>query len=174
MKIINLWDKERIVPTSVRQEAVYRLTVESNVAEDIFFRFEYNVAEKVVTIQLLNKEEDMGDGVGAQEKWSVYVDHFVQFVAGQNTRGPFLTRNIAQGLERGDVVSRSGLELKICVNTYRIYFVDGTEDFMMRRGSANEGARKGKGVLDGFWRRGLSVGEVTECMGRYERMVKGG
>lgn len=41
MQIVELFYKERSIQTSVRQEAVYRLTVESNVQEDIFFRFEY-------------------------------------------------------------------------------------------------------------------------------------
>lgn len=36
-------------------------------------------------------------------------------------------------IKAGDIDSHSGLELKICVNTYKIFFVDNTEDYFFRR-----------------------------------------
>jgi paired amphipathic helix protein Sin3a len=170
VKIIDLWNKERVNATSVRQEAVYRLTVESCVSEETFFRFEYNVGEKVVTVQLLRGDDGEVEGVGAEERWSVYVDGFV---GGRgSSRGPFLQRNIMNQTGRDGVVGRSGLELKICVNTYRIYFVDGTEDYMRRVGSGSKYVGK-EGMLDGLWKRGLGEAEVDECLKGYKVMVSG-
>ncbi len=87
----------------------------------------------MVTIQLNSKEEFANDeSVTTEEKWSVYVDHFVQLSSSAKERSeqrePFLIRNLPVNntIQGDDIVSTSGLELKICVNTYKIFFVDGT------------------------------------------------
>jgi paired amphipathic helix protein Sin3a len=37
-----------------------------------------------------------------------------------------------------NVETRSGLELKICLNTYKIFFVNNTEDYFYRKGVTND------------------------------------
>jgi paired amphipathic helix protein Sin3a len=51
---------------------------------------------------------------------------------------PFLQRNLPKSIPDEpptNIETKSGLELKICVNTYKIFFVDNTEDFFYRRRS---------------------------------------
>lgn len=99
--------------------------------------------ERVLTVQLLGKDDHItDDSISSEEKWSLYVDQFVQLstTEGINVkrREPFLKRNLPK--EVGDdpplnVETVSGLELKICVNTYKIFFVDNTEDYFRRKHS---------------------------------------
>jgi hypothetical protein len=91
---------------------------------------------------LLGKEDSISDEtVSSEERWSLYVDHFIQLSTTQgirmpHRREPFLRRNLP--LKAPDeppigVETRSGLELKICINTYKIFFVEHTEDYFCRR-----------------------------------------
>jgi paired amphipathic helix protein Sin3a len=95
-------------------------------------------------LQLLGKDDHIGDdSISSEEKWSLYVDQFVQLSTTEGInlkrREPFLRRTLP--VEVGDdpplnVETQSGLELKICVNTYKIFFVDNTEDYFRRKQSA--------------------------------------
>ncbi|RKO95154.1 hypothetical protein CAUPRSCDRAFT_13108, partial [Caulochytrium protostelioides] len=90
--------------------------------------------------------------ISSEERWSHYVDHYVQLgptyaspTGGESVgtfnakvRRPFLRRNLpanagADDEAQRDIITHSGLELKICVNTYKIFFVDHTEDYFERR-----------------------------------------
>jgi hypothetical protein len=47
-----------------------------------------------------------------------------------------LKRNLPASVSKeplSQIESKSGLELKICMNTYKIFFVEGTEDYFHRR-----------------------------------------
>ena len=97
-----------------------------------------------MTIQLLAKDDHFGDdSITSEEKWSLYVDHFVQLQTTESSRirkrEPFLKRNLPYSGSIPDdatanVETKSGLELKICLNTYKIFFVNNTEDYFVRRG----------------------------------------
>jgi paired amphipathic helix protein Sin3a len=99
-------------------------------------------------MQLLGKDDHIQDDlISSEEKWSLYVDQFVQLSAteGVNMKRnePFLKRNLPIEVSEDppqDVETVSGLELKICVNTYKIFFVDNTEDYFRRKptGKMNE------------------------------------
>lgn len=95
----------------------------------------------MITIQLLAKDEHFNDeSITSEEKWSLYVDHFVQLSATEGVRlkrrEPFLKRNLPTSIPEEppqNIETQSGLELKICVNTYKIFFVDNTEDYFRRK-----------------------------------------
>ena len=132
----------------------------------------------MVTIQLNSKEEFANDeSVTTEEKWSVYVDHFVQLSSSAKERSeqrePFLIRNLPVNntIQGDDIVSTSGLELKICVNTYKIFFVGGTEDYVCRKRSGAGGVERGKGVLDGCWKRGWSEEAQAERRKKFGELV---
>jgi paired amphipathic helix protein Sin3a len=159
---MNLYKKDREKPqSSSRQEAVYRLSAESlmqdesmmrlefvsplirsYIMEVYLFKFHEKVAsERLLTMQLLGKEDHISDdSFTAEEKWAFYVDQFVQLSTNEKlldkNREPFLKRNLPSSVSRDppqNVETKSGLELKICMNTYKIFFVDGTEDYFHRR-----------------------------------------
>ncbi|TPX57792.1 hypothetical protein PhCBS80983_g03578 [Powellomyces hirtus] len=142
LDLVELYYKDRAKNvTSPRQEAMYRINTEAIIQDDNIYRMEYFLDEKVLTIQLLSKEEHISDGsVSLEDRWSLYVDHFVQLHATENLRAfrkePFLKRNLpatAPDEPPHDVEARSGLEMKVCVNTYKMFFVDHTEDFFTRK-----------------------------------------
>jgi paired amphipathic helix protein Sin3a len=98
-----------------------------------------------LTVQLLGKEDHISDdALTAEEKWTFYVDQFVQLSANEKlsskNREPFLRRNLPNSVDREppqNVETKSGLELKICMNTYKIFFVDNTEDYFYRKKNAD-------------------------------------
>lgn len=89
------------------------------------------ISERVATIAVIMKQVSE-EAISSEEKWATYVDNFVQSSSSDSQTYPFLKRNLSNS-RIGDVVTVSGLELKICVNTYKIFFVDGTEDYFWRR-----------------------------------------
>ncbi|KAI8847373.1 hypothetical protein BC829DRAFT_396748 [Chytridium lagenaria] len=141
--LVDLYLKDRDKPsTSSRQDAVYRLGAEGLLPEENLYRLEYYVRERALTIQLIVKDDSaVDDTISTEEKWSMYVDHFIQLSTTEGIRlrqrtGPFLRRNLPSRIPDDpptDVESRSGLELKICLNTYKIFFVENTEDYFFRR-----------------------------------------
>ena len=94
-----------------------------------------------MTIQLLGKDDHISENsLSAEEKWSYYVDQFLQLSNNEplsgNRREPFLKRNLPINVNREapeNVEARSGLELKISMDTYKIFFVENTEDFFHRK-----------------------------------------
>jgi paired amphipathic helix protein Sin3a len=93
--------------------------------------------ENALTFQLLGKDDYSDDTtISQEEKWSLYVDRFVQLNATEGhtfrRREPFLKRHLPSEVPNdppNNIVTHSGLELKICVNTYRITWVQNTEDY---------------------------------------------
>ncbi|KAI9332798.1 hypothetical protein BDR26DRAFT_868930, partial [Obelidium mucronatum] len=154
LDLVELYIRDRNKPvSSSRQESVYRLNAERVVEDDALYRLEYHVTPRVLTFQLINKDDPViHEGSSVEEKWSVYVDQFIQLSSSSSATGttgggihllrtePFLRRNLPQqvplGPLTGDIVEmRSGLELKICLNTYKMFFVEDTEDYFARRRS---------------------------------------
>ncbi|KAJ1557580.1 Transcriptional regulatory protein sin3, partial [Nowakowskiella sp. JEL0078] len=141
-RTIKLYYRDRSKGTSTaRQEAAYRIEAENLALDEQLFRMEFITTSKVLTIQAIGKEESATDNtISKEEKWSIYVDHFVQIYSSEGPRlkrrEPFLRRNFPRKVvveSPGNVQTRSGLELKICVNTYKIFFVENTEDFFRRK-----------------------------------------
>ncbi|KAJ3249630.1 Transcriptional regulatory protein sin3 [Chytriomyces hyalinus] len=162
--------------SSARQENVYRLNAERLLEDDNLYRLDYHVAPKVLTMQLLTKEDAvLQDSTSVEELWSVYVDQFIQLTGNSNGVGyndphaiqlprrghavhfatnngpvfgsePYLRRTLNLDVEHspGGILNdaiemRSGLELKICLNTYKMFFVEDTEDYFARRGMKKAG-----------------------------------
>ena len=89
-------------------------------------------------MQLLSTDDPISDDpVSNEERWSLYVDNYIQLSTTQGVRitDPFLRRNLPRQLVEEPLSGfemRSGLELKICINTYKIFFVENTEDYFCR------------------------------------------
>ncbi|KAH6578977.1 hypothetical protein BASA61_010573 [Batrachochytrium salamandrivorans] len=199
MDLISLFYRDHEKPsTSSRQEAMYRLSAETLIQEENVYRFEFFIPERVLTVQLLGKNDQISDDtISSEEKWSLYVDQFVQLsmaeAMGFRRNEPFLKRNLPIEVAEDPplhVETRSGLELKICVNTYKIFFVDNTEDYFCRKRSdgpsvldSNMGGRttlveaqarsrrssRFAEWLDGEngWRRGLTADQCVNNMNAY-------
>ncbi|KAJ1966921.1 hypothetical protein IWQ62_002167 [Dispira parvispora] len=128
----------------VRQQILYRMKVEAVIGTDEhLYRIEFlpPPLQRVCTVQLLFKDDfTLSHAVTSEEKWAYYVDSFVLLAPteGVSFQGyyPFLRRNLPRlapsESEAPSIISHSGLEIKISLNTYRICFVTHSEDFFMK------------------------------------------
>ncbi|KII91290.1 hypothetical protein PLICRDRAFT_105502 [Plicaturopsis crispa FD-325 SS-3] len=116
--------------------------------DENIFRFDWLPDSKVMTIQLLGKDDaSFDDSEVANGRWQDYIDSFVSSgvtpgLTASRIKRPFLRRqvNIHRAANDADppVVGRGGLEIKVCVRTYRLFFVSNTEDFLWRVHSKEE------------------------------------
>lgn len=200
-------DREKLT-TGPRQEALYRLGSEHIVQDENVYRMEYVfcfnqfIGEKVFTIQLIGKEDQVTDeSITSEEKWSLYVDQFVQLSTTENLdlkrREPFCKRNLPSHVGEEpplNVETRSGLELKICVNTYKIFFVDNTEDYFRRKKLPSPSSSLGLSQTEKTisvndnrsqrfrnwlesekgWKSGLDEKQVSEMNAAFDNWVKPG
>ncbi|KAJ1657093.1 hypothetical protein IWQ61_003458 [Dispira simplex] len=128
----------------VRQQILYRMKVEAVIGTDEhLYRIEFLPPpfQRVCTVQLLFKDDfTLSHAVTSEEKWAYYVDSFVLLAPteGVSFQGyyPFLRRNLPRlapsESDASPILSHSGLEIKISLNTYRICFVTHSEDFFMK------------------------------------------
>jgi paired amphipathic helix protein Sin3a len=97
-----------------------------------------------MSIQLLSKNDyTLDTAISSEEKWGYYIDSYVLLTPTEGvmpTGYPtFLKRNLPAHIPEEppqDIITHSGLEVKICINTYKIFFVNTTEDFFKRKGSS--------------------------------------
>lgn len=83
----------------------------------------------------MTPEDEIGN-----ERTKSYEDYVAAFknmeeetsstVLSNYARPPFLRRNLQRILPNDDVDAHSGLEHKICLHTYKLFYVIGTEDYM--------------------------------------------
>jgi paired amphipathic helix protein Sin3a len=106
------------------------------------YRIELNLMKRQLTIHLVDRLA--GGGVNnssagtIEEKWSNYVDNFVKLESNPvylNPKSrPFLTRTRgSQSMSLKHVSILYNLECKICINTYKIFYVENTEDLLVKR-----------------------------------------
>ncbi|KAJ2747575.1 hypothetical protein GGI20_000400 [Coemansia sp. BCRC 34301] len=139
IEILDLFTKKSPVheQSPLRSHIFYRMNVETLVgADEHVFRIDYIYESQTMTIQLLRREDiTLDEAVTEEERWAYYVDSYVMF---EPTEGvprlqqsrplPYLSRHLHADEYGYDVSSRSSLEIKIAVNTYKLCFLTGTED----------------------------------------------
>ena len=127
----------------------------SNPAGANLYRIELNLLKRQLTIHLVDRLSTAaalsgpGNAGTIEEKWSIYVDNFVKLEANPlylNPKSrPFLNRTLRGGIETPssssaasaaplkDISILYNLECKICINTYKIFYVENTEDLLVKR-----------------------------------------
>lgn len=117
-----------------------------------------------MSIQLLSKNDyTLDTAISSEEKWGYYIDSYVLLTPTEGVLPSnfptFLKRNLPEHIPDEppqDIITHSGLEVKICINTYKIFFVNSTEDFFKRKGSSpskeklKEGRAKRLGKMDSW------------------------
>ena len=127
-------------------ESEYLARVMTLLEEQNVYKIEHK-AVRVMTCELLDPELIQGSEM-ANEKWMKYVDKYTKMdtdpelsvYMAQRNRQVFLPRN-KRKTGFGDnehkamenVVLCNNLECKICVNTYKMYFVTQSEDYLHRK-----------------------------------------
>ena len=101
-----------------------------------------------MTIQLLGKNDDTLDSEIMTERWQAYVDAFVSGESSEDlsprARRPFLRKHVPlPNTPPPFVVADGALEMRVCVRTYRIFYVSHTEDFLCRSPRRSQSATAG-------------------------------
>ncbi|KAL9934845.1 hypothetical protein V8E36_006620 [Tilletia maclaganii] len=130
--------------TSFRRQIASRMAAEAVVGkEESLYRIEWQADEGAMLMQLLSKDDLTLDDVRTnQEQWLYYISSYSLWTDTEGLAGkaqaPFLSRSLPP--ERENTVDapgttytiKNGLEIKVCIRTYRLFFVDETEDVFVR------------------------------------------
>ncbi|KAG0032703.1 Transcriptional regulatory protein sin3 [Podila clonocystis] len=126
---------------SRRQQIIYRMQADAVVGDENLYKVEYAKDEQAMCIQLLSKNDyTLDTAISSEEKWGYYIDSYVLLTPTEGVLASgfptFLKRNLPSLIPDEppqDIITRSGLEVKICINTYKIFFVNSTEDYFRRK-----------------------------------------
>ncbi|KAA1127625.1 Transcriptional regulatory protein sin3 [Puccinia graminis f. sp. tritici] len=154
-----MYDSDRVNLTDC-QKLSYRRSVESltgNGHESKVYRIEWITSSRAIRIQLIGGDEISQEDFDAMEKaWSDYIASF-QDMSVDRTLGlenfklnpPFLNRNIKlvkkstqdklvttkeeNDFKEGNFIAETGLAIRICMRSYRMFFHPNTTEFLMRK-----------------------------------------
>ncbi|KAF8067547.1 histone deacetylase complex, SIN3 component [Lyophyllum atratum] len=146
--ILEILKKERSLVSPTTQDQINsRRNAEKVLGPDEnLFRIDWLPESRTMTVQLIGKDDSsFDDSEVLTGRWQSYIE---SFVSGDTTEGvspskikpPFLRRNLPPGVRdaQPNVATRDGLEIKICVRTYRLFFVSNTEDFLWKISTREE------------------------------------
>ncbi|CDZ97936.1 Histone deacetylase complex, SIN3 component [Phaffia rhodozyma] len=144
-----LYNDRNLEVTTARQQISYRMSAENVLGQDEnLFRVEWVDGSKSLLIQLLGKDDlTLDDAITAEQKWKAYL---ASFILTHPTEGlparvkqPFLKRNMqtlaSPPSPSTGYIAESGLEIKVCIGSYKLFFVPDTEDFFSRQLTVDEG-----------------------------------
>ncbi|KAJ7127188.1 hypothetical protein C8R44DRAFT_733814 [Mycena epipterygia] len=108
--------------------------------DENLFRVDWLPDSKHMTFQLIGKDDSsFDDSEVLTGRWQSYIDSFVstevtEGVSASRTRRPFLRKNLPEAVRNvpPTVVTQDGLEIKICVRTYRLFYVSNSEDYLFK------------------------------------------
>ncbi|TFK20645.1 hypothetical protein FA15DRAFT_689033 [Coprinopsis marcescibilis] len=114
--------------------------------DENLFRIDWLSDSKTVTIQLIGKDDSsFDDSEVLTGRWQSYIDSYVSAdatsgVSQSKVKAPFLRRNIPAAVRevQPNVVAGDTLEIKVCVRTYRLFYVAKSEDFLWKYRSRDE------------------------------------
>jgi paired amphipathic helix protein Sin3a len=206
-------DRERREFTKERgeyQELIsYRRSIEKMLApEDSVYRIDWNEENKEAAIRYVPRNEmTIANELDKDERWNYYIQTYMMCAP---TEGiplgrcdkVFLARNRPSeddlpedgspremiGSSAADgFCNEENMEIRICVNTYRLFFAQNTEDFMVQRrsqrlaGESKMQAVSGKRInkwhdflSNAPWMQGMSQEEVERKKAEWEVAKKNG
>ncbi|PWN54288.1 hypothetical protein IE53DRAFT_383137, partial [Violaceomyces palustris] len=143
-----LMEKDRSRPQSdvsnYRQQIANRMAAESVIGKDEnMFRVEWVSSTSTLLIQMLSRDDlTLDDARTAEQRWLYYISSYCLWTPTEGlpaeAGAPFLKRTLPPNaaLENDppgtSYVTRSGLEIRVCIRTYRLFFVHDTEDVFIR------------------------------------------
>nr|CAG4708643.1 unnamed protein product [Naegleria fowleri] len=116
----------------------YRLNAQKLVGDEVCYVLEYSKRSQKARIDEIDPPEVDLEKIEAEEKALCYVQEFLLSspspeLAQKNKI--FLQRNKKRGsnVDPHSIIIRNRLECKICIATFKLYFVEDTEDFLFRK-----------------------------------------
>ncbi|KZT41566.1 hypothetical protein SISSUDRAFT_1042638 [Sistotremastrum suecicum HHB10207 ss-3] len=141
-----LQEVEGPTPSSESIQA-YRQTVERTLGpEEHSYRVEWDSDRSSITFTLLGKDDRPGEDSEVQiERWRTYLDSYVGAAVTEpwlaKTAPPFLKRTLVKR-PASSIVGRSGLEIKVCTQTFRLFYVRGSEEYLYMKSGPSPRRRK--------------------------------
>ncbi|KIJ15185.1 hypothetical protein PAXINDRAFT_134088 [Paxillus involutus ATCC 200175] len=140
--LLELLRKDRTLPSPTAQDQMNSRRLAENIMgpDENLYRIDWMQTTKTMTIQLLGKDDSRAyDAEILAERWQSYIDSYVSGDSSQRlpvsrVRRPFLKRNLPPSVAdvAPDVIARGSLEIRVCVRTYRLFYVPCTEDYLSR------------------------------------------
>ncbi|KAJ7494566.1 histone deacetylase complex, SIN3 component [Mycena galericulata] len=143
--LLEVLKRERALASPTTQDLINsRKNAEKVLGPDEnLFRVDWLPELKHMTFQLIGKDDSsFDDSEVLTGRWQSYIDSFVsteitEGVSASRTRRPFLrksARNLPMAIQNAppNVVTQDGLEIKICVRTYRLFYVSASEDYLFK------------------------------------------
>nr|GAT60896.1 predicted protein [Mycena chlorophos] len=147
-ELMDLLKRDRILTSPTAQDlSNSRKTAEEILGSDEnLFRIDWLPEPKHLTFQLIGKDDtNFEDSEVATGRWQAYVESFVSphlsaGVPANRVRRPYLRRNIPPAVQNKtpNIATADGLEIKICVQTYRLFYVAHSEDYLFKLRSKEE------------------------------------
>jgi paired amphipathic helix protein Sin3a len=149
-QLVRLFDSWNSRKTAMRlSEYSVRMAAETAVgSREPLYRIEFTPKTGRLTIQLLERLAEGGSGTTAESRWSAYVDSFVKLESNPRYLDPksriYLLRNRRREpiVVPGKLHVQYNLECKIAINTYKLFYVENTEDYLLRAGQRVLATRK--------------------------------
>ncbi|KAJ7104329.1 histone deacetylase complex, SIN3 component [Mycena belliarum] len=116
--------------------------------DENLFRVDWLPDSRLMTFQLIGKDDSsFDDSEVLTGRWQLYINSFVsseatEGVPASRARRPFLRKfvNLALAVQDAlpNVATQDSLEIKICVRTYRLFYVSKSEDYLFRLRTVEE------------------------------------
>ncbi|KAH7882268.1 hypothetical protein F5I97DRAFT_1816924 [Phlebopus sp. FC_14] len=140
--LLDLLKRDKGLSSPTNQDLLNSRRLAENIMgpEENLYRIDWIPTTTTMTIQLLGKDDSKAyDGEILADRWQAYVDSYVSDASTQGLpstrlKRPFLRRNVPPSLMKTipEVVARGSLEIRVCVRTYRLFYVPKTEDYLCR------------------------------------------
>ncbi|KAJ9113677.1 hypothetical protein QFC22_005986 [Naganishia vaughanmartiniae] len=134
--------------TSTKQQIAYRMAAEGVLsADENMYKLDWLPTSQKLRISLLAKDDPTVDDLQtAEQKWEAYIDSYALAHPTEGLRHrvepPFMQRTLQEEDEEeaAKQIAHTGMGVKISLGTYRMFFVDGGEDFYCRRSTVAQEA----------------------------------
>ncbi|GAB5588318.1 hypothetical protein Unana1_03218 [Umbelopsis nana] len=153
------------------------------------YQANFDANKRVLIIQLLGKD-DYSDDTKAEDQYESYVASYMDWIKDtegvdhKKLRRSFLQRNLRPNVkieQLSKAFVQSGMQYKICRNTYHMFYIIGSEDVFVRphktfqRPTSIKRSEKMQSWLESpmGWARGLSDEDKATKLAEAEAMFKG-
>ncbi|KAJ3720137.1 hypothetical protein C8R42DRAFT_672803 [Lentinula raphanica] len=131
-------DRAMASPTSQDQINNRRAAEKILGPDENLFRVDWLTESRCLTVQLIGKDDSSFDDTEVlPDRWQTYIDSYVgsestDGITTQKVQKPYLKRNLPSPSRSSelDMVGCDALEIKVCVRTYRMFYVSDTEDYL--------------------------------------------
>ncbi|KAI9284465.1 hypothetical protein BC943DRAFT_347176 [Umbelopsis sp. AD052] len=108
--------------------------------DENIYQANFDANKRILTIQLLGKD-DMNDDTNAEDRYESYVASYMDWIKDtegvdhNRLRQPYMKRNLRPNVKLEQLSKafvQSGMQYKICRNTYHMFYIIGSEDVFVR------------------------------------------